>query len=368
MITRKRILYGICGIGLGHTYRQLPLIEYFARMHDVVIFAYGESFSYYRRHFGHTANITVLEVSVPFYVGGPEGIDFAATAERSEGGTQNVTLVNARAIAEMKSVIGRPDIVLSDYEPTSALVAYAFDVPLITIDQQSKYLMGGFPEEINGFTSLDEVERLRMFFPKAEARIACSFFVVDEASDDNVTVVPPVLRPSIQNLIRSEDESPSILVYFSSQQPFTQSLGEILTALARLPQTSFHMFIPTQVTHTDVVPDNVTIYCHGDNRWNDLLSRASGIVSTAGHGLLSEAMHLGVPVYAVPLGIYEQQMNAQVIDEHEFGVAQPSIQVDRLAYFIASIPRFRENIERDDAVLLRGSGEEEIIRLVESYL
>src|SRR3972149_4745327 len=52
------------------------------------------------------------------------------------------------------------------------------NVPLVTSDQQSKFLFGDFPVTLGGFTYEDEVKRLSMFFPKADKRIACSFFRV----------------------------------------------------------------------------------------------------------------------------------------------------------------------------------------------
>jgi UDP:flavonoid glycosyltransferase YjiC (YdhE family) len=39
----KKILYGVCGIGMGHTYRQLPLLDELAIDNRIVLFVYGES-------------------------------------------------------------------------------------------------------------------------------------------------------------------------------------------------------------------------------------------------------------------------------------------------------------------------------------
>jgi hypothetical protein len=43
-----------------------------------------------------------------------------------------------------QELIGKPDLVISDYEPISAQYAYASGTPLVTIDQQSKYLVGDY--------------------------------------------------------------------------------------------------------------------------------------------------------------------------------------------------------------------------------
>lgn len=42
---KAHILWGVCGIGHGHTFRQLPLIQHFAdEGHKIMIFAYNNSF------------------------------------------------------------------------------------------------------------------------------------------------------------------------------------------------------------------------------------------------------------------------------------------------------------------------------------
>lgn len=77
----KKILWGVCGIGLGHTNRQLPLIEHLRQRNKIVILAYGESLKAYRKLFAADANVTVLPVAVPFMVGSATGLDFAASAQ-----------------------------------------------------------------------------------------------------------------------------------------------------------------------------------------------------------------------------------------------------------------------------------------------
>lgn len=46
---KAKILYGVCGIGMGHTYRQLPLLDNLAAEAEIVLFAYGESLAFYSK-------------------------------------------------------------------------------------------------------------------------------------------------------------------------------------------------------------------------------------------------------------------------------------------------------------------------------
>lgn len=65
--------------------------------------------------------------------------------------------------------LGRPDLVISDYEPVSAQYSYALRIPLVTVDQQSKYLLADSREmpTFGDLTPNEEIARLSLFFPKA---------------------------------------------------------------------------------------------------------------------------------------------------------------------------------------------------------
>jgi len=360
----KKILYGVCGIGNGHTQRQLPLIEYFSKENQIVIFAYDVSFSFFSNYFKGNSLVTVLEVAVPFYVGNRDGIDFEATDKLSSN-KKDYNSINGNALVSLNRIIGIPDIVITDYEPISASVAYKHRVPLVTIDQQSKYLMGKFPIELYGQTYADEIERLKMFFPTATTRIACSFFDVMKKKDgENVLIFSPIIKDSVLNTKNNPKDSPSLLVYFSSQKEFSQNLDEIILIFLKMYKVQFHIFISGIGNFKDY--ENVHFYKHGDANFSQVLKDCSGIISTAGHTLLSEAMYLNIPVYAIPLPVYEQQMNAEIISKNRFGIRSDTINEQDLDIFMENISLFRDSIRQDTKVLLRGSSKDKIIAIIEN--
>jgi uncharacterized protein (TIGR00661 family) len=365
------ILWGVCGIGNGHTYRQLPLIERFVPHSNMVIFAYGEAYKFYAARYARHPKVLVTRVAVPFYVGDKDGLDFAETATHPSNSGVDFIGINAAAMATAQSRLGRPDLVVSDYEPVSAQYAYAKDASLVTIDQQSKYLAGDFPPALGGQGYKNEVALLRMFFPRAAARIACSFFrVPNGANRERVQILPPVIKGSVLNLARSpEPTGRCVLVYLSPQRSFDQSVQEVAEICATQKKAQFHLFAPGHLQDATSKWSNVHLYSQGDSRFYNVLRRCTGIISTAGHTLLSEAMHLGIPVYAMPLGVYEQQMNAHVIAENGFGVSHPRVEEATLRHFLAALHDFHQEIECDRAVLLRGSGEQRILGfLSQSFL
>ncbi len=301
----KKILYGICGIGLGHMYRQLPILEALKGQAKIAIFAYGESLKFCEEYFAEDAHIQVIPVAVPFIVGDSTGLNFVKSLSH-EANQQNFWEINTAAMAQAQAFIGEPDVVLTDYEPVSAQYAYMYDVPLYTVDQQSKYLVGDYPEKLGDVSLIDEVQRLRMFFPKAHKRVVFSFFDVNVKLQyaGEVQVVRSILRQELQGLKRKVKRG-SYLIYLSAQGGHSQSLSEIQDVCGAFPECEFHIFDGKNAS---------------DEAFIEALRTCEGVISTAGHSLMSEAVTLGIPVYAMPLNIYEQQMNAVEIEKAGQGI------------------------------------------------
>lgn len=370
-----KIVYGVCGIGLGHAYRQLPILEYFIEQgSQLCIFAYGRSLEFYARRFEHMPAVILEQVAVPFYAGSPEGLDFKATAEHADNKGKEFLRVNCRAMEQASQHIGKPHLVISDYEPTAAQYAYAHSAPLITIDQQSKYLCRNNWPVLAGHSCVDEVMRLRMLFPKAEARIATSFFRVEEESEQHgiVALHGPVIRESILDIARqkrSYQDGNRILVYLSSQADSTQSVDELCSLVSSQSSWQFDFYVPRGkrrgISH---VPENVSIQEHGDELYLESLASCSALITTAGHTLLSEAMYLEKPVLAMPLPVYEQHMNAAVLEQHGFGSAVSVLDVTTLDGFLSTIPEARDSIRRDQSVLIKTPGQDSIIETLEGLI
>lgn len=352
-----KILYGISGIGTGHSNRQIPIIDYFLKRNSqIVFFCYGESLRILSDRYMNQENISIIPIDIPFIVGNLFGLDWEQTAKVNKG--RDFITINSLAMARASELIGKPDLVISDYEPLSAQYAYAYDSKFFTLDQQSKYLIDVDYPKFEGQSFQDEIARLRMFFPKADARIACSFFDIEQRENKyGVKIFPSTLKDEIINMRREVDNS--ILIYISSQKAFVQDLESVMEMCSTLDE-EFHIFIK-DVINIDT-PHNVRIYQHGDPRFMNLLSKCKGLVSTAGHTLLSEAMYLGIPVYAIPLPVYEQHMNAYCIEKNGFGMSRPRLEKDSLNEFIQRIPEYIKSIENDEGTLLRGPGQAEIIK------
>jgi len=333
----KHIIYGVCGIGLGHTYRQLPIIDHLAKNHKIALFAYLDSLSFYQKHFENVPTVKVIQVATPFMGGTKDGLDFKAI-KNDPRNQQDFFGINMQAFAEAKKFINTPDLALTDYEPTAAQYAYMCNTPLITLDQHSKYLVGHFPETLHGFSNHEDLQRLNMFFPKAEKRIIFSFFdfPIKTKNDPSVIILPPILKQAITSGVRRRLKN-KYVCYISTQENFGQKIADIFEVFAHFPEKQFYLYLKTPPSYS---PPNVTVHTQGHPSFEKNLLSCEGLICSAGHSLPSEAAYLGVPIYAIPLPTYEQHMNAEMIAKNGLGITTAALSAEGLNTFFNFAARF----------------------------
>lgn len=354
----KKFLVGVCGMGLGHTLRQTPILRHLIDnlQAQVAIFAFGDSAKALRKYF---PAIEVFDVAVPFVNHGIDGLDFGAAARNPYNSNNDYLKTNFEAMDRAHKFFGgKPDFVISDYEPTCAQYSYAVGATLLTIDQQSKYLLDGCYADIGSLTCREESSRLGLFFPKAHKRYACSFFkILDRKKNDfDVSIIPSFIRPEIHKVKhdRVENQKRDTLVYLSSFLRLPQAAEDILRVLAKFDR-NFHLFSwEPEVFCTP--PSNVKIYKTGSDNFTKVLSACENVITTGGHNFLSELMYLNIPAYVCPLDNYEQSCNAAIIANNKFGVQAKHIKADLLEEFLRDTALYSENIIADRDVLYKECG------------
>lgn len=371
-IKNKKILFWICGIGKGHIYRQLPIIEhFFALWYTIGIFWFGESYRFFIAYFKKTPEIKVIEVSVPWICGTYNGIDYKKTAYLSNN-KYNFIKKNYIAMGEMYDFLGVPNLVISDYEPTAAQYAYMHGATFITIDQQSKYFIIRDSIEVHQRSWLEEVSRLSLFFPFANERLVTSFFSLDTKLgfhfDKEVKIFPPILRKEISLLNKKIiKNNKKIIVYISSYSDFVQPMEEIVKIFSQFEDVEFCMYLPkgNSLLHAVWVYTNIVIREHGNNTYLPDLMSSIWAISTAGHSFISELMSLWIPSYLIPLETYEQHDSASVIHKHWFGISGEKITYEWLKHFLQNIKTYQQNITANTkGILMAGDG----LNLILSYI
>jgi uncharacterized protein (TIGR00661 family) len=358
-----RIVLGVCGFGLGHSTRQRPILEgMLARGHDVILVTNDQSHGFFTSMFPQVPNARVY---VPMIHTTPDGLDFGATADdpRNAQPGAHPAFWNACGLIEQR--FGRPDLVISDYDMVSAQIAYLFDAPLVTLDQQSKFLGYECPS-IDTFTPREHRMRLGFFFPKATARVATSFFTMGypPVAEHPVTVIPPILGHDVKDLHPAPEDG-NVTVYLSAASHIAQSVDDLLAVFALFPDHRFTCFVDAEAAE---VPDNVTLLQNDRPAFVDSLRRSVAVISTAGHNLITEALYLRVPMFLLPFGHYEQQLNTRIVTDEGLGCTALRVTEANLDAFLGTLDRYRLRGRETTRMYDRFDGDVIFLDMVEALL
>lgn len=368
----KSLLFGVLGVGKGHLYREMPIIEHYLNTANIAIFSSGDAYSILKRKFEASDNVRVIDTRWPYFIDGENGIDFAGSISYPRNKETNFFEMASRAMQEAQDFIGTPDLVIADYEATAAQLAYAKGAKLITLDQQSRFLVGDFPIELRGTNFIAERDRLRMFFPKADKRLICSFYNFEKNTDEAI-VIPPILRGKIVNLERTQGKkSGEILVYFSelSVEEIQKYVLLFKESMNVAPSYSYSIYA-RGISALSPLSESGRISLHEPNEDSFIreLESAEGVICTAGHNLISEAMYLGLPILAIPRRQYEAILCGNIIEEHNFGLSAPDGLSDTIIQeFLKNLAKYSENILADKSFLNRRDGKEVAISEIEKLL
>ena len=329
-----KILVGVCGIGNGHLNRQTCVIEYLLECeHTVVIATTTNNCEFFKKKF---PDVKIISISIPWITCNEKGIDFKDSLNKYIYGHIDQYKNFFEFGIRVNNVFnGIPDIVITDYEPNVAQYSYAVSVPLICMEQQSKFLYLN-EEKIDNFSIIEEIRRINYFFPKFDYKIISSFFPIN-INDKKVKIVSPIIR----NLKQIETKKKQVLVYFS---PYSDSFKYklILDAISKIKYLNFIVY--TKQRFDEYYFSNIVFKSFGENFINDL-QNSIFLISTAGHQLLSEAISINLPLYLIPLDTYEQNYNALMVEKYKIGKIGKEIKTEEIEVFYNNLNFYSGNID-----------------------
>ena len=351
-----KILIGICGIGNGHVNRQSNVINLLLSYnHKLVIATTRNNIEYFENNF---KNVEVLEVNIPWIACNTKGIDFKTSIKKYDENKIDQFksfLIFSQKVEEKFGC--KPDLIISDYEPNVAQYSYATDIPLICMEQQSKFL---YLDEmkIENLSILEEKKRINYFFPKYDYKIISSFFPII-IKDKKVKIVPPIISKLKENSYKKNH----ILVYLS---PYENSLNyiKLLNVLNNI--NNYLIIVYTKEKFVKKYSKNIIFKEYSNDFKNDL-ENSYCLISTAGHQLLSESISINIPQYLIPLNTYEQNYNAKMIEKYGLGMLARDINEDEIKKFIKNVEIYKSNIKMFKIKYYKNDWESVLLKIVNKY-
>lgn len=302
-----RILYGIQGTGNGHISRSTQIIHHLkmaGAQVDVIFsgcdptkvfdkttitsYAFFKGFTFHHRNGAVDLFRTVRNLSPVRF-------------------TKDFLTIDARNY----------DLVITDFEPLTAMIARKNRLPSIGIGHQYAFL---YDIPVDRAPAMDRL--IMRYFAPADHAIGLHWHHF------NQPILPPVINSSVQRTGCPDDRL--ILVYL----PF-EDQAAINGFLRDYTGFRFHVYAGHK---TETTESHGHIVWHGFSRtgfYRDL-SACAGVICNAGFELPSEALYLGKKLLVKPLsGQFEQSSNALAIRKLNIGATMRHLDKKTLEHWLA---------------------------------
>ncbi len=335
-----RILYGVVGEGMGHATRSRVVLEHLLhRGHTVSVVASGRAYTFLTERFRDRPAFTVHDIHGLHLKYDDNAVELGRSmlsnlAEAPAGIAQNIAVYRALHHGEPE-----PDAVISDFESWAYFYGLNHYIPVISIDNMQIINRCEHPPEITRDPSFQLAKAaVKIKLPGAHHYLITTFFY-PPIRKERTSLVGPILRPEIRAARR--EPGSHVLVY---QTAFN---AELLPFLASLPGrfVVYGMNVEGQ-------EGNCTLRKFSETGFIDDLRTARAVVAGGGFSLMSECVHLGVPLYAVPIdGQYEQELNARYLQALGYGDWSPTFDRARIADWLVSVPPGTSYVQEPASVL-----------------
>ncbi len=288
------------GEGRGHVSRIIALAEHL--VHDYMLVFYAPS-----------TVAPILEARFPgyqvkriphlHYCNKQFKIDYVATVQANTG----LVLDYTRTVQSIRTDLAAEKVgaVISDFEPFVSQAAREMAIPLCRINHPAVVLRS---VSFSFDALLAKLVSHCMLRGDAVLDIIVSFYRGDTG---------PFIREEIRTRVPVKGKK--LLVY--TKPAFHESL---MKALATFDGLEYDLF-----------PDP-------SRDFPEALASCRGVIAGAGHQIISEALHLGKPVLAIPArGQYEQRLNAIMLEKSGMGMYADSRNLGKaLERFLGTIDQF----------------------------
>ncbi len=336
-----RIYFGVCGIGLGHAGRCVPIARKLMNEGAEILFStYRDAIGYIKQE-----GLPLVEApSIGFRVKPDGTVDFRQTVANPGPIFASFTLMK-QIEAEIEFMRAfKPDIVVSDSRVSPLLAAKLLGIPDLCILNQfqiiiprrnrllrlAKLVDTGALATIGKIWTSGAAHLMIPDFPPPYT-LSAGNLRIPESYGKRVQLIGPILPvhpddlPSKQELrsrLGLDADLPLVFAPISGPTKERAYFTGILAQILRNFPDHYQVVLSLGYPNSSMEPinyGNVTIYGWIPNRFEHLKA-CDLIISRAGHGTITQAMCYGKPMILVPTpGHTEQLNNARRV--RELGVA-----------------------------------------------
>jgi uncharacterized protein (TIGR00661 family) len=329
-----RIAYGVMGYGRGHSIRARAVLPALMREHEVTVFAGGDAYAML------AADFPTMRIPTLGYVYGRSGhASFPATISANAGQTTQLLLggPSLRAVMGEFQRLGI-ELAISDSEAWTHQAARRLGIPRIGFDHVGviAFCKPHYPAEL-AWRGRRDAWGYRRLMGRPDRVIVSSFYPVQPLAA-GTQVVGPILRPEVR--AASARPGDYLLCYFNKGHlQYTPRLERELQELD-LPVVIYGT--PEQGTR-----GNLTFRPIDPLRFVHDFAGCRAVIATAGNQLIGEALHFRKPVLALPERVFEQELNAWIVERLGIGRSSrfATVTADEIELFLAEVPACTARME-----------------------
>ncbi|BAW31653.1 MAG TPA: glycosyltransferase family protein [Methanothermobacter sp.] len=347
---RKRILYSVCGEGMGHAIRSGVILKELVKDYDVLIFASDRAYKYLKNKFDNVYEIygfnTVYENN--------EVNDLKTFLQAMKTFPRDLK-ENLSLLYKMARDF-KPEVVISDFEFYASLISNMLRIPLISVDNMHVITECNieYPKKYRK-DKLKAAAVIRSFIIRPKRYIITSYFFPKIKNPEKVVMFPPILRKKIMNLKPYYGDH--ILVYQTSKSNI-----KLLKTLKKINR-KFIIY----GFNKNKIDGNLYFRRFNESEFFNDLKSAAAVITNGGFTLISEALYLKKPIYSVPVkGQFEQIINAVYLEKLGYGEFHEEADKKSIETFLEKLPVYRKNLEKyeggDNTALIR-----ELKRTIEEF-
>lgn len=325
-----KILYTVCGIGLGHASRSSAIIKELRKKHQVFIASYGAAYEQMKKLSEHSTQLEWFRL-----------VFDDAVFSRRKTLLYNIHLApyyGAKNFFRLMRMVKRfkPDIVVSDFDFNGLYVGEFFRLPVITISNM--HLMDYVPIKL---TRNELIDYVFTETPILKAFAATDYFIIPSFIKPRVKAKKakffyPVVREEVARL-KPKDRG-FILVYSSPDH-----LKKLIPLFQQLKNEKFVVY------GMDMEARDRNIIYKKDSAKSILryLKDCSAIISHGGISLLSEAVILKKPTYTFSSkNFFERYYNGAVLEKLGLGMVRETPDIESLGEFLSKLPKYKKALKR----------------------
>ncbi|MFA5048014.1 MAG: MJ1255/VC2487 family glycosyltransferase [Patescibacteria group bacterium] len=320
-----KIIYGVAGQGFGHSTRSKETIRHLiSQGHEVLVFTYGQGVFLLSEEFN------VFEIPGLILSYKDNKLVYWDTIRK------NIKHVLKKS-RDWTTILKKfqefnPDVVITDFEPLTALLAKIKRRPLISVDNQHQMTNTKIdisPEHAKDL--LADKLIIKSMVWGAKYYLVTSFFETPIIRK-NTSIFPPILRQEILNMKTRKDDY--ILVYQTSD------FGHLVNVLKKI-NCHFVVF----GMNVDKVEGNIEFKNYSSHEWLGYLANCRALIGNAGLSLITESIYLEKPYLAIPIKKQvEQIINAQYLQRKGFGLFTYEFSENDFKEFFSQLDKFDQKL------------------------